>query len=586
MVEIFNHATTVHATRPLFGTKRKGEWQWITYADFKKEVDGFRAGLASLGVVSGDRVAIISNNRVEWAVAAYATYGLGAAIVPMYESQAAKEWEYILNDCTAKVVVAANSNIAQKLIESQKKLSELKHIIQMEDVVLAGAHSFATLQSEGAKKSVPTVNAKEDDIAGLIYTSGTTGNPKGVMLTHKNIAYNVCASTSVFPIRKEDRSLSFLPWAHVFGQTGELHMLFCVGASMAIAESIDKIIDNLAEVRPTVLQSVPRIFNRIYERVHKQVEESGGLKKTLFMAALANADARRKLADKGEKSAVVELKHKLFDRLVFSKIRARFGGQLRYAVSGGAALSRQVGEFMDNIGMTIFEGYGLTETSPVATVNWPGAKRIGTVGKTIPGIRVEIDRTETGDPVNGEIIIYGHNVMKGYYKLPAEDEKVFTKEGGFRTGDMGYLDEDKFLHITGRIKEQYKLENGKYVVPSPLEELLKLSPWITNCFVYGDNRLYNVALLVPEMSELRAFAKSKGLNLSDDDLRENSEVFAAMKQQVETYSKAFKGFEKIKTFAIIGEDFTNENGMLTPKMSLKRRAVMERYKDTLNSLYA
>ncbi|MFO0685217.1 MAG: long-chain fatty acid--CoA ligase [Sandaracinus sp.] len=591
LVDVFDSATQRYRDRPLFGEKRGGEWRWMTFAEFARDVSEVRAGLAALGVGETDRVGIIANNRSEWAIAAYATYGRNAAYVPMYESQMPKEWAYILRDCGAKIVIVANDKARDAILAAKEKdedgkgLPDLQHIVVLGGTAKGIAITWDELKKKGQASPLASLRPKATDIAGFIYTSGTTGNPKGVKLTHRNIACNVSAMHEVFPMSTEDRSLSFLPWAHSFGQSVELHGLLSMGASMAIAESVDKIIDNLGEVHPTLLFSVPRIFNRLYDRVNKQVEEGSPIRKRIFRSAIDNAAYRKKLAEKKRTSGFADLKQKVFDRVVFQRIRDRFGGKLRYAFSGGAAISKEVAEFIDNLGITVYEGYGLTETSPIATANWPGARKIGSVGKPIPGVRIEIDRTETNDPKNGEIIVHGHNVMAGYHAQPEENAKVFTSDGGFRTGDMGYLDEDGFLYITGRIKEQYKLENGKYVVPSPLEDKLKLSPYIANSFVFGDNKLYNVALVVPDMAELKKWAEQHGVSAKGDALLEDEKVNALMREEVDKHSADFKQFEKIKKLRLIGEDFTVENGMLTPKLSLKRRVVLAKYGELLEQLY-
>ena len=275
------------------------------------------------------------------------------------------------------------------------------------------------------------------------------------------------------------------------------------------------------------------------------------------------------------------------DRVVFAKIRAKFGGRLKYAFSGGAALSREVGEFIDGLGITVYEGYGLTETSPIATANRPSGHRLGSVGQPIPGVKIVIDKSASSDPAHGEIIVYGPNVMKGYHNRKAENDAVFTEDGGFRTGDLGYLDDDGFLYITGRIKEQYKLENGKYVAPAPLEEELKLSPLIANIMVYGENHVFNVALVVPEMEGLKAWAKEQGIAAgSDEELLSDKRVVEHLQAEVDKHSAEFKSFERVKKMALIAEDFTTQNDMLTPKLSLKRREVLARYRPKLEALYA
>lgn len=592
---IFENSTRKYADRPLFGTKSAGRWSWMTYGEFAEEVGAIRAGLAALGVMPGDRVAIIANNRPEWATVAHATYGLGAACVPMHESQLPSEWRYILKDSGARVVVVSSQAIRELVMAARAEpsagLGALEMIVTLEpggsDRFAAGAGvvSWSALRARGRASPTSVRVLAPTDVAAILYTSGTTGEPKGVVLTHANLASNVSAMHEVFPMRPEDRSLSFLPWAHSFGQTVELHMLFSMGASMGIAEGPDAILENLEEVRPTLLFSVPRVFQRIYERVHAELERAPSLHRRLFDAAMANVAARRRLAEKRRTSGVTELKHRIFDRLVFQRVRDLFGGQLRYAFSGGATLSKEVAEFIDDLGVIVYEGYGLTETSPIATANWPGARKIGSVGKAIPGVRIEIDRSVTGEGRIGEIVVYGHNVMRGYHGLPEESARVLTADGGLRTGDLGYLDEDGFLYVTGRIKEQYKLENGKAVAPAPLEERLKLSPYVSNVMVWGDGKPYNVALVVPNLPEVERWASARGLPESGAALLSNENVHALFRDEIDRCSSEFRQFEKIKKFHLLAEDFTVENGLLTPKASLKRRVAAERYRQELERLY-
>ncbi len=587
LVEVLERSVTAFADRPLFGVKKDGAFHWLSYKAFGQQVDQFRAGLASLGVKAGDRVAVIANNRVEWAVGAYATYGLGALYVPMYEAQLPKEWTFILKDCEAKVLLVANQSIYEKVKDFPKELSFLHHVVAM-DASEQDPKGWSGLLKAGASQPVPALQPASSDIAGLIYTSGTTGNPKGVILSHGNISSNINAIHALFPLEADDRSLSFLPWAHSFGQTVELHGMLSMGASMGIAEAVEKIIDNLAEVQPTVLFAVPRIFNRIYDGLNKKMATESNFKKKLFAAAIANSEARRALTDQGKSSFWLDQKAAFFDKLIFTKVKARFGGKLKYAISGGAALSPEVARFIDNLGIMVFEGYGLTETSPIASANSPGSRKIGSVGRAVPGVKVTIDTAalEEQDGKNGEIIVTGPNVMQGYHRLPEETAKVTTPEGGFRTGDMGYIDSDGFIFITGRIKEQYKLENGKYVAPAPLEEMLKLSPFIVSAMVHGANRPYNVALLVPDFEALHAWADSKGISKRGRELLDSPEVKALIKGEIEKTLGGAKGFEDIRKFHLIEEDFTTANDMLTPKMSLKRRNVMARYEADLNKLYS
>jgi long-chain acyl-CoA synthetase len=522
---------------------------------------------------------MIANNRVEWAVAAYACFGLGAAFVPMYEAQNPKEWEYIVRDCAAKVLFVANGAI---LGETRGLLGAAPALTTL--AVLDGAGSlgddprvvpYASLASSGAAAAA---DPAPDELAGLLYTSGTTGTPKGVMLTHLNLASNVSGFREVYPFVPDDRSLAFLPWAHSFGQTAELHHFIAVGASMAINDGNDKILENLASVRPTVIFAVPRIFNRIYTAVEAQIASRPKAVRELVKAAFrVHARIREGHAPTFTERALLAI----VDRLVARKVRARFGGRLKCAVSGGAALSPSVAEFIDSLGILVYEGYGLTETSPVVSVNRPGRRKMGTVGPALPGVRVRVDD-------QGELIVYGPNVMKGYFNLPEESAAVFTGDGGFRTGDMATIDAEGFLTITGRIKEQYKLENGKYVVPTPLEEQLKLSPYVLNAMVYGDNRPYNVALVAVNVQAVRKWAEEQHVTLPADDagLLADGRVRTLFRDEIARVSAGFKGFEAVRDFALIAEDFTTDNGMLTPKMSLKRRKIIEAHGPTLTRLYA
>jgi long-chain acyl-CoA synthetase len=587
LVDVLTNSLKRYSGLEVFGTKTGEQWRYITYADFGQMVDKMRGGLASLGIGPGDKVGIISNNRVEWAVIAYAVYGRGAVIVPMYESQLDKDWEFIVRDSELKVLFVANRAILEKTKAFPSKIPSLKHIALMLDEGGGKAGDVPTYQEllkKGAAEPVPLVRPESTDMASLLYTSGTTGNPKGVVLSHGNVVSNVLAVQTNLPIAQGDRSLAFLPWAHSFGHTCELHILVSIGASTGICDANDKIVGYLAEVKPTVLFAVPRIFNRIYAGVEKQMASKPAPIRSLFRAGLRIAAKRRNNQHVGLLEAATLA---LCDRLVFSKVRDRFGGKLRYAVSGAAALAGEVADFVDGLGITVYEGYGLTETSPIVSCNVPGHRKLGSVGRPIPNVRVVIDTQATGDSKNGEIIVYGPNVMQGYYKNEAETDAVFTPDGGFRTGDMGYLDDDNYLYITGRIKEQYKLENGKYVVPSPLEERIKLSSFVSNVMVYGDNKPFNVALIVANVDALQEWGKEHGISQKNPaDLLSDPKVRTKMREELDRVCADFKGYERIRNFALISEDFTLENDMLTPKLSVKRRNVLLRWQKEIDQLYA
>jgi long-chain acyl-CoA synthetase len=586
LAELLTNSVASYADNPLFGQRSDdGSWHWTTYADFGDSVEKARGGLASLGIGHGDRVAAISDNRVEWAVGAYATYSLGAAWVPMYEAQTQKDWVFILKDCGAKILFAATDGIRAQVEEVSDQIPALQTIVVIDDPAGGNSIDYTELLARGAASPAPVAVVSSDDLAGLIYTSGTTGDPKGVRLSHGNFTSNINAVAEIFPLEEDDRSASFLPWAHSFGQTVELHMLTYFGASTGIT-SAKTLIRDMPEITPTILVAVPTIFNKVYDGLKKRMEAEGGITKTLFDAAVANGRKRIQLEKRGKRSRWIDLKNDLFDKIVFTKVRAAFGGRLRYAFSGGAAISTEVAEFISAVGIVVYEGYGLTETSPIVTCNIKGARRVGSVGRAIPGVTVEIDTDITGDKEIGEIVVHGPNVMMGYHNLPVADAEVFTPDHGFRTGDLGHVDGDGYLYIRGRIKEQYKLENGKYVVPSPIEEQLQLSGFISQVMVYGEQRPHNVAIIVPDIEYLVKWAGENDLDASDIDvLLADEKVKELYKTEVNRGQSSIKHYERVRDFFLDGDEFTPENGMLTPSLKVKRRAVMAKFGGEIDAMY-
>lgn len=575
LVELYQWSCQRHADREILGTKKAGTWQWLTYRQFRNLVDEVRGGLASLGVQSGDRVAFIGDNSVEWAVAAYASYGLGAAFVPMYQSQRPSEWQFILADSGARVVFCTNEATYDVLDSMRARLPELHHVIGVSRPDGAPG-SWNDLRAIGAAHPVAAVSPDPEQIAGFIYTSGTTGKPKGALLTHHNIMSNIKASHEIWKLSSEERYLSFLPWAHSYGQTVELHMLMSWGASLAFNDELPRLVENLGEVKPTVLVAVPRIFNRIYDAMTRELSGRPGLLERIAQAlrpGRARAEGELVALPADDLAVVLAIRDKFF------------GGRLRYALTGSAAISKDVIEFIDALGISVYEGYGLTETSPVVTTNWPGARKFGSVGKVLPGVRVEIDRSVTSDSRNGEIVVYGPNVMRGYHNRPEENAAALRSDGGLRTGDLGYFDDDGYLFISGRIKEQYKLENGKYVMPSPLEEALKLSPFIANVMIYGDGKPFNIALVVPNVQALQLWAQKQSIVLAADPIQDDR-VYALVTAEIERLSGHFKGFEKPRGVTLLGEDFTIANGLLTPTLKLKRREAVARYRKVIDAMYA
>jgi long-chain acyl-CoA synthetase len=592
LVDMQERSCERHAANRLFGTKREGTYGWMTYAEFAQRVDHFRSALAQLGILRGDKIAVISGNRSEWAVGAFATYGLGAQWVPMYESQRAEEWAFVLRDSGAKILLTSTEHIHQRTAEVTRDIPQVAHKICF-DAPPDASYGFTRQLEFGAADPIPSVRPRPHDVAGIMYTSGTTGEPKGVVLSHGNIVSNINAIHQMFAMDEGDVSCSFLPWAHSFGQTCELHVLLSMGAAIGLAVSPQTLMENLREIRPTVLFAVPRVFNRIYAGLHKRLAEEPPLRRAMFDKGLAVARLRRETAESGgARSLWLDAQHALLTRLVFSKIQDRFGGRLRWAISGGAALSLEVAQFIDDVGITVFEGYGLTETSPIATTNSPDGRRLGTIGRPLPGVEIFICDAQGNvlpADTDGEIVVVGPNVMQGYHKRPdLTDEVIFELDGlrAFRTGDMGRRTVDGFIVLTGRLKEQYKLENGKYVVPTPLEEKITLSPYVLQAFVYGENRAYNVCLLVPDFEAVSKWARTQGVAGRDPHaLVENEAVRRLIGGELDRIGADFRAFERPRRWTLLAEEFTVESALLTPKLGVKRAKVLERYRGVLEDMY-
>jgi long-chain acyl-CoA synthetase len=579
LVELVARSCAQFAARPVFGTKRDGGWVWTSYRELQQQIDRCRAGLHARGVRAGDMVAIVSDNSLEWAVACYATYGLQAAFVPLYPAQQPAEWRFILNDSGAKLAFARTGAPYDELLAARPELPQLEHLVGI-GLAPSDPSSFDALLEAGARAPIAAASPAPEELAGLIYTSGTTGNPKGVRLSHANVTSNVLTASAEFPLSPDDRLLSFLPWAHAFGQL-ELHYGIKQGASLALNDDIQQLLPNLAEVKPTMLVTVPRIFHRVYDAVRSDIAERPQLLQKLFADGVRCATRR----NRGEHVAWWQrLELELDDKLIFRKIRDRFGGRLKYVICASAALGLEVARFIDALGIEVYEGYGLTETSPMVSANFPGARRMGSVGKVVAGVSVVIDREASPVPDQGEIVVYGPNVMQGYHNRPEENAKVFTDDGGLRTGDLGYADADGYLYITGRVKEQYKLTNGKYVMPGPLEEELKLSHYVTNVMLHGANQPYNVALVVLNVPAISAWAAQRGIEL--DDPARDARVEQLILAELRRLSAHFRGYEAPRRVLLTTDEFTTANDLLTPTLKLKRRNVELRYGAALDALYA
>lgn len=587
LVDWWQESVDHYADKRLVGTKNKdGVYEWATRREINTRIDNLRAGLAQLGVGEGDAVGIIANNRLEWIVAAFASWGRIARYVPMYEAELVQIWKYIITDSQIKVLFVSKPEIYEKIKDFPKDIPTLMHIFFIDG---EGENAMAALEKRGSAQPVLPRSPKPDDIAELIYTSGTTGNPKGVLLSHGNFTSNSMAGLKMYPEleKNEALTLAILPWAHSFGQTGELFAIIRLGGAMGLAESPSTIVDDIVKVKPTFLVAVPRVFNRIYDGLWAKMNKEGGLAKTLFVMGVESARKKRELAAKNQSDFINNLKLNIADKIVFSKIRERLGGRVLGAMSGSAAMNPEIAQFFFDVGLPIYDCYGLTETSPAVSMNASYRYRLGSVGFVIDKVKVVIDSSVVEEgATDGEIVVYGPNVMKGYHNRLEDTQATMTPDGGFRTGDRGRLDQDGFLYITGRIKEQYKLENGKFCFPVSLEEEICLVSFVQQAVIYGLNRPFNVCLVVPDFDVLKNYAKEKGLPTDIKTLVARQDVIDMIGSAITHQLKGkFGGYEIPKKFLLLSEPFSLDNGTLTQTMKLKRKIVLDKFMDQIEALY-
>ena len=557
----------------------------IKYEEIGRRIANARGGLAQLGIGKGDAVGIIAPNCPEWAILSYATYGRNGRYIPMYEKELLQTWKYIIKDSSVKFLMVSSKEIYDLVKGFIDEIDSLEHIYLFGD---SGENSMAELEKMGEQNPVEPEIPHYDDVAILIYTSGTTAEPKGVLLTHGNLTYCSRTGLSLYPDLDENQvGISMLPWAHSYAFSAELNGWIHIGGSLGFMRDVTTLAEDLTIVKPTYVISVPRVFNKIYDGINMKMADAGGMKKKLFDAACATAKQKREMAAEGRSSATVNIKHALLDKLVFSKVRDAMGGRVEGSLTASAAMNKEIAEFFYDIGIPTYDCYGLTETSPAVTMNSPEDWRIGSVGKVLPGQRVEIDKSVSEEGADdGEIIVYGPNVMKGYHNKPEETAAVLMPDGGFRTGDRGRFDEDGFLWITGRIKEQYKLSNGKYVFPAVIEEEIKLIPEVANAMVYGDGKPYNICLVLPDFEVAKRWAAVKGVSADPDTLLVSDDFKAALTKSIKDHLKdTFGGYEIPEKYLFLKEDFTVENKMLTQTMKLKRRVVIDNYAEQIEKLY-
>ena len=592
LTEMFLDTVKTYGSKTALMSKVEGQYQGFTYQAFGEKVKTFALGLVSLGVKKGDRISLLSENRPEWAISDLAILSLGAINVPIYPSLMPKQIEYILNDSEAILIITSTPDQTSKITEIIKNLPVMKHIIYMDrpSAINENMLSFEQVSEKGRKfeqdnpdyfdKAIKAV--APDDPAGIIYTSGTTGNPKGAILSHNNILSNVKGGIATLKIGPEDTFLSFLPLCHVFERMAGHFCAISAGSTIAYAESIDTVAQNLGEVKPTIMTSVPRLFEKMYNRVLENAEAGGAAKKKIFNWAIETGKKSVEAQKKGKVRPALKLKHNLAHKLVFSKLHERVGGELRFFVSGGAPLPREIGEFFHYAGIKILEGYGLTETSPVIAVNLEEKFKFGTVGPALTKGDVEVMIAN-----DGEILTRGPHVMKGYYKKPAETKEVIDEEGWLHTGDIGFLDEDGYLVITDRKKNILVTSGGKNIAPAPIENTMLTSPLIDQIIIIGDKRKFLSALIVPNFEAFQSYAKEQNIVFKEnEELIQDPKIHQFVANEIERLSADLARFEQIKAFRMLPEPFTIEADELTPTLKIKRRVVEEKYADLINTMYS
>ncbi|MBE0598815.1 MAG: long-chain fatty acid--CoA ligase [Desulfuromonadales bacterium] len=564
--------------------KADGAYRPILWRELAASIALFGRGLLQLGMRRGDRVALMAPGGPEWVYADLGAMAGGAVTVPIYHTEQLNAVRQILKDSGSRFLFISNPSLAARLLQQAEAIPQLEHLIllsgTLEHPLAVSLEQFLT-----AAESVPQGDFAQAlaagtaaDIATLIYTSGTTGIPKGVQLTHRNILANVEDCRRLFDLGPGDECLSFLPLSHVFERVDGYYFMLLQGVVIAYAESLETVPANLAEVRPTVMVSVPRLYEKIYARVLERVQSSPWLRRRLFFAALRAGRRRARLELAGDRPGrLLRLAALFSDRLVFAKMRRRLGGRLRYCISGGAPLNPEIAEFFLAAGIPIFEGYGLTESAGGIAVNTPAAHRLGTVGRPFPGTEVHL-------AADGEILLRGPAIFSGYWNRPDESEEALSADGWFHTGDIGCFDQDGFLAITDRKKDLIVTASGENIAPQLLENLFKTDPLIANAIVYGDRRPYLSALLIPDFEPLESFAQENGIEFADHcELVNHPRVLQVVRERIDTLQENLTSFQRVKRFTLLSADFSRQQ--VTPTLKVRRNLVQEHYKEVLEGMY-
>ena len=563
--------------------KVDGEWVPVSTAELVESVQRLAAALEGLGVKPGDRVALMAENSVDWPKVDFACLCLGAVLVPIYPTLTPDQAAYVANDCGAEVAIIEGRERFDGMVGERRDMPRIRELVMMGDDPPEGVSTLAQLIQGSEPMPWDELERRAravepDDLATFIYTSGTTGHPKGVMLTHGNIASNVEASKKCLDITTHHTALSFLPLCHSFERTID-YIYYVQGATIAYAESVSMVGPNLLEVRPHNFVSVPRVYEKVLAKVHENVAKSSPLKQKIFNWATKIGKRSLPWRLRGERPpGILGIKLGLADKLVFGKIRDRLGGRYEFATSGGAPLSPDVAAFFWGAGIEIYEGYGLTETSPVLTVNRRHAAKLGTVGPALEGVEVRIAQ-------DGEILARGPNIMKGYHNLPEATAEAIDEEGWFHTGDIGELDDDGYLRITDRKKELIVNAYGKNIAPAPIENALKSSRFIEQAIVIGDRRKFLSALLVPDFETLAGWASSKDLPDERGELLGSTVVRELFETELELVNGRLARYERIHAWEVLESEWTIESGELTPTQKIKRRVIVDRHGERIDELY-
>jgi long-chain acyl-CoA synthetase len=594
--ELFNQAMEKRANQVVMRYKRDKQWRDITGAQLDERAQNLTLALAHLGVRAGDRVALLAESSPEWSIADYAILANGAINVPIYPTQAVDQVEYILRNSGARVLFVSSGRQLRRIKPALEefKSKDRPRLIMFEapkdDKKEEGVIYLSSFEQTGQeeRRREPqlyrqlSAQVQPDDLATIIYTSGTTGEPKGVMLTHRNLVSNALNSGQVFDLRPDDSALSFLPLSHVFERT-VLYIYMSFGVQINFARGVETVAEDIKEVRPTVVTAVPRLFEKIYATINKRAAEAKPFQQKIFHRAIEVGREVAVLKDKGKSVPLrLALELKVLDRLVFTKWRAAVGGRLRFFVSGGAALSPELAYIFAGAAITILQGYGLTETSPVVSFNRPDANRIGTIGQTIPGVKVRVAE-------DGELLVQGDNVMQGYYRMPEETEACLQRyEDGlwFHTGDIGTIDADGYIRITDRKKDLIKTSLGKYIAPQPIENMIRAIPMVEQVIVIGNARKFPSALIVPSFDALRAYAKSLGIEAGEaNELTRHPRIVEYFKKKIDEVTRELAPHEKIKKIALLDQEFSVESGELTPTLKVRRKFVEDKHREVIDALY-